>query len=162
MTDAFRLPNRPQQQKKRSNPIVFWAWVIVPLLVVVAWKLAILVLLGLLPGFVALIIDRRPEKYAAYCVSGFNLCGVVPWVMKFFMESRSSIALQDILSNPFAWLTMYGAGALGWLVFSWTPELVLRVTNFRGWQEVTSLKKRQDTLIEEWGTTIIPPKIEHF
>ncbi len=162
MADMLRRPGPSRGQKKRSNPMAFWAWVIIPALIVVAWKVAILVVLGMLPTLVALIIDRRPEKYAAYCVGGFNLCGLVPWVVKLFVDGQSSVALQHIMTNPFSWLVIYGAAAIGWLVFSWTPELVLRMTAFRDRQEIASLQKRQETLVEEWGPDIIPPRAEEF
>jgi hypothetical protein len=141
-------------QKSGAHPLLIW--VLLPLITLVAFHSVVLLLVGMAPTLVALFVDRRPEKYSAYCVGGFNLCGAIPYVLKLFMNGHDFQALAKVLSDPLAWIAMYGAAAVGWGVFHYTPEIVLRISTMKERQMIASLKKRQEQLVEEWGNEIVP------
>ena len=141
--------------KKRSRGI--WLWLFVPPLLVVAMPTFILLLLGMLPTLVAGVVDRRPERYTAYCVGGFNLCGVLPYLIDLWAGRDSMMALSPILSRPVNWLVMFGAAAVGWIVFHWTPQVMIRLAALRDRRAIASMKRRQEELVEEWGNELLPP-----
>ncbi len=152
------IARRGMAKPKKRN--LWWVWVTAPLVLLVAMPVFVLLTIGLIPTMVAFLIDRRPEKYAAFCVGGFNLCGVIPLALELFVQGRTFPALGHIIGSPLNWLIMYGAAALGWIVFSWTPEAVLRLMAFQDRKRIATLHRRQEQLVEEWGTGIIPPRGE--
>jgi hypothetical protein len=133
-------------------------WIMVPLVMVVAPATVLLLVLGLLPTIVAWFVDRREEKYAAYCVGGFNLSGVMPYLFVLWASGNRMHDFYLIAKNPFAWLVMLGAAALGWLANYWAPQVAMRVRRIRDRNEVSRLRKRQEQILEEWGPEVMPPE----
>jgi hypothetical protein len=133
-------------------------WLLTPLVLVFALPTVLLLACGLLPAVVAAVVDRREDKYAAYCVGGFNLSGVMPYLFSLWAHGDSMIALGHIASSPFSWLVMYGAAALGWLANYWGPQITMRVRRIRDRNEVARLRKRQEQILEEWGPEVMPPE----
>ena len=153
MAEMTASPARSMRGRKIASTAL---WIMVPLVLIFALPTVILLVLGLLPSIVAAIVDRRDEKYAAYCVGGFNLSGVMPYLLTLWSTGDSMHALGGILTSPFAWLVMYGAAALGWLANYWTPQVTMRVRRVRDRAEVARLRKRQEQILEEWGAEVMP------
>src|SRR3954468_4608124 len=133
-------------------------WIMVPLVMVVAPATVLLLVLGLLPTIVAWFVDRREEKYAAYCVGGFNLSGVMPYLFVLWAGGNTMHAFGVIAKSPFSWAVMLGAAALGWLANYWAPQVAMRVRRIRDRNEVSRLRKRQEQILEEWGPEVMPPE----
>ncbi|MBI3516955.1 MAG: hypothetical protein HY060_23235 [Proteobacteria bacterium] len=133
-------------------------WIMAPLVLIFALPTVILMVLGLLPTIVAWFVDRRDEKYAAYCVGGFNLSGVIPYLFVLWAGGDTMHALSKILTNPFAWLVMFGAAAIGWLANYWAPQVTMRIRRARDRGEAARLRKRQEQILEEWGPEVMPPE----
>jgi hypothetical protein len=131
-------------------------WVMAPLVLIFALPTVLLLVIGMLPTIVAWFVDRRDEKYAAYCVGGFNLSGVLPYLFVLWASGDSMQALGKIMTNPFAWLVMLGAAALGWLANYWAPQVTMRIRRARDRAEVVRLRKRQEQILEEWGPEVMP------
>jgi hypothetical protein len=133
-------------------------WIMVPLVCVFAPATVLLLVLGLLPTIVAWLVDRREEKYAAYCVGGFNLSGVLPYLFILWASGNTMHAFYGIAKSPFSWLVIFGAAALGWLANYWAPQVAMRVRRIRDRNEVARLRKRQEQILEEWGPEVMPPE----
>jgi len=153
MAEMTASPIRSRAGRKLVGTVL---WILVPLVLVFALPTVALLALGLLPAIVAYIVDRREEKYAAYCVGGFNLSGVMPYLFSLWATGDSMHALGAILTSPFSWLVMYGAAALGWLANYWAPQITMRVRRVRDRAEVVRLRKRQEQILEEWGPEVMP------
>lgn len=109
---------------------------------------------GMLPTLVALIVDRSTEKYAMFCVGGFNLCGVVPYMLDLWFGVHSVGAAYDLITNVFNIAVMYGAAAFGWVIFVFVPPFISSVLAALEERKVSSLRARQRSLIEEWGESV--------
>jgi pheromone shutdown protein TraB len=144
--------------RPRRKIVSISLWLLTPLVLVFALPTVLLLAFGLLPAVVAAIVDRREEKYAAYCVGGFNLSGVLPYLFQLWANGDSRVALVAIASSPFTWLVMYGAAALGWLANYWAPQITMRVRRIRDRNEVSRLRRRQEQILEEWGPEVMPPE----
>ena len=78
--------------------------------------LVVLVVISLLPSGVAMIVDRRPRKFASKTVTCFNFAGLLPAMFDTFMASDPDVAAQQQLADPYIWLMIYGFAGFGWLV----------------------------------------------
>ena len=107
--------------------------------------------IGMLPTAAALLTDRRKEKYATLCVGCMNFMGVLPFMIKLWTEDHSYDHAFTVIADPFTWLVMYGAAALGWSIYFVAPGIVGMFIAVRTEQRIQRLKKRQRDLIEEWG-----------
>ncbi len=103
---------------------------------------------------VAYLIDPFRSKYCARSVGMLNLAGVVPFLMKLWSENNTVSGVMDLLADPFSSLVMFGAAAMGWLIYLGVPTLVSVYKVIRAEQTIGVLKERQKELMEEWGEKV--------
>ncbi len=107
--------------------------------------------IGMLPTLAAMITDRRKEKYATLCVGCMNFTGVMPFMIRLWTEDHSYDHAFTVIADPFTWLVMYGAAALGWAIYFVAPGVVGMFIGMRTEQRIQRLRRRQRDLVEEWG-----------
>lgn len=107
--------------------------------------------IGMLPTVGAMISDRRKEKYATLCVGAMNFTGVLPFMIRLWTEDHSYERAFQMIADPFTWLVMYGAAAIGWAIYFVAPGIVGMFIGMRTEQRIQRLRRRQRDLVEEWG-----------
>ena len=108
-------------------------------------------LVGMIPTFIAFATDRRKEKYKTVSVGSLNFVGVLPLLVTLWTKDHSFDMGFSVLSDPFNWLMVLGASSAGWTIFLVAPSLVSIFLQARIELSVDRLKKRQTKLVEEWG-----------
>src|SRR4051812_49622631 len=117
-----------KRRKKSSNGMVTVLLILFPAGLVFLPS-TILLAVGMIPTAVAYVVDRDPDKTAPMTVGGLNFVGVVTFLVNLWQAGHTMAALSKVLTNPFAWLVMYGAAGLGWsLYYRVTPPLAGWVT----------------------------------
>jgi hypothetical protein len=114
----------------------------------------ILLVVGMIPTVVAYVVDRDPEKTAPMTVGGLNLAGVVTFVISLWQTGHSMAALSKVLTDPFAWLVMYGAAGLGWTLYYGIPPAVAGWITLRAEARIAQRIEEQRELIDLWGTEV--------
>lgn len=116
---------------------------------------SVLLLAGLAPTFVAYLIDRDPEKSAAFTVGAMNLCGVAPYIVRLWQRGHEMSVTLRMLADPGTWLVMFGAAAIGWLMYFFIPQIVAAVMSLRSQSKIKELEERRGLLIADWGTDVM-------
>ncbi|MEX2454901.1 MAG: hypothetical protein WD470_09365 [Rhodospirillaceae bacterium] len=114
----------------------------------------IVLCVGMVPTIVACIIDLTPGRYAARCVAGVNLAGVVPFLDRLWSSTNDLAAAIGIVSDVYAWLIFYAASGVGWLLFMGLPGLVASYKTFSARRRANSLRGRLEELKREWGSEV--------
>jgi hypothetical protein len=114
---------------------------------------ALILVVGGLPTLVAVIVDRHPRHYLSRCVAFTNLAGITPYLLQIWAH-HTTIAAMQMLIDPFVWLVMYGAAAVGWLIYLSAPSIAWLQVELMGSHRANVLKSRQRKLIEEWGDEV--------
>ena len=114
----------------------------------------ILLALGMIPTAVAYVVDRDPDKTAPMTVGWLNFAGVVTFLITLWKAGHSMTALTRILTDPFAWLVMYGAAGLGWTLYYGIPPAVVGWVILRGESRIAQKIEEQRELIALWGTEV--------
>jgi len=146
-------------RQKESTGIGLW-WVLGLLVLAAistfALPIVLLLTLGMLPSWVAFIVDGQPGRAAGKCVMPLNIAGVAP-----YLASLLAVAGQGemdtaflLLTDPVTWLVMYGTAAIGWLIYFGMPYLVGGVIEIRAEHRKTQLVALRKELIEVWGEEI--------
>ena len=108
-------------------------------------------MVGMIPTFIAYATDRRKEKYKTVSVGALNFVGVLPLLVTLWTKDHSFDMGFSVLSDPFNWLMVLGAVSAGWTIFLVAPSIVAMFLTARIELSVDRLKKRQAKLTEEWG-----------
>jgi hypothetical protein len=114
----------------------------------------ILLAVGMIPTAVAYVTDRDPEKTAPMTVGGLNLAGVAAFLITLWKAGHTMTALTRILTDPFAWLVMYGAAGLGWALYYGIPPAVAGFITLRAERRIAQRIEEQRDLIALWGSEV--------
>ena len=114
----------------------------------------VMIVISLLPGVVASIVDRRPRKFASKTVLCFNLAGLLPPLFDTFMAPNPDAAAQRLLADPYTWIMVYGFAGFGWLVVFVIPQMVFLFLVVRSDHTIKKLEARRSELVEEWGERV--------
>ena len=145
--------SRKQSGGGGGGGVAFFVFVVVPAAVFAA-PTALLFAVGLVPTFVAAIIDRDPDKSAPMTVGPLNLCGIQPFTMEMWRHNHTLTEATRLLGDPFTWMVMYGAAALGWVFYYMITPMVTGFEVVRWQSRIDSLKSKKVSLIEEWGPEV--------
>lgn len=115
---------------------------------------ALLVLLGLLPSFVAGYIDRSPDLAKAKVVTACNLAGIVPFVADLLRQGITSSNVHSVLLSGYTWVVMLSAAGLGWVLVWGFPKGAHAVLEYMNKNNVAGLRKRQQQIVDEWGLEV--------
>ncbi|MFA7429506.1 MAG: hypothetical protein WCZ23_05075 [Rhodospirillaceae bacterium] len=125
-------------------------------LVMVAFFMPTLLLLAfaMLPSFVALVVDRGPQRYGGVTVGGLNFAGVMPYLMDLWGGANDVPHALTILSDVFTLVVIFGAAAFGWLLYSATPGVMAAFIGLTSTRRISALRSRQQELLREWGPEV--------
>lgn len=119
-------------------------------------SLLLFMLIGFGPTIAAGLIDRDPERHAAIAVGAMSLGAMIPLTLGQLTARPGSH--YSVLFDPFAWLTVYGAAAIGWAVHTTVPVVVVMMSDMRAEWRRRELQKLQESLVEEWGNEVTAKK----
>lgn len=117
---------------------------------------ATVLFVGMAPTLVAFIVDMTPGRFLMRCVAGMNLAGVAPFLHGLWTRGHTMSHALDIVTDVFAWFTIYGASAIGWMLFLGLPGVVSMARMLNGKRRIYMLREKQKQLINEWGDSILP------
>lgn len=114
----------------------------------------ILVVVGMLPSLAAIIVDRSKQRYLTFSVGAMNFCGLFPQLLKLWTGMNTVDSAVALLTDVFSLFTMYGAAALGWLIFLGVPPVVSAFMSVMAQRRITMRRELQQELVERWGEEV--------
>lgn len=120
----------------------------------------ILLVCGLIPGVVAYLIDKTPQKNATFCVASLNFAGLFPYLMDLWSGSHDVATAIAILTHPVSMITIYGSAVFGFVLYIGVPPVIAAFRSVMSEHRLTQLKDIQKQLVEEWGEEVAAPSNE--
>ncbi len=145
---------RMRPKRARPNKGSTLALIVLALMVVTALPLCVVLCAGLAPTIAAGVADRNPKRYLLKTVGVLNLAGMVMPLGIFLQAGITANAAALVLFDPYKWLWMYGAAALGWLCYLAAPPLARSFMEARAARLDRELERRAEALVEEWGEEV--------
>ena len=115
---------------------------------------AILLVVGMIPTAVAYMVDKDPDKTAPMTVGALNFVGVMAYAIALWKAGHSMAALNRLVTDPFAWLVMYGAAGLGWSLYYGIPPAVAGWITLRAESRIARRTAEQQELVALWGSEV--------
>ena len=125
-------------------------------LLLLALPTTMVLAVGMAPTLGAFFADKTPGHYLTKCVAGMNLAGVIPSLYNLWITGHDLKTANNIVTDPYSWLLMYCAGAMGWLLFLGLPGVVAVFRSLNATRRIYVLREKQKLLINEWGDCILP------
>jgi len=119
-------------------------------------SLLVFMIIAFMPTLGAVLTDKDPEKHSAIAVGAMSLGAMIPLVLGQFTAKPSSG--YNVLRDPFAWLSVYGAAGIGWMIHATVPSVTVFLSDLRADWRRKDLIKLQEELAEEWGQEVVGKK----
>lgn len=147
--------NKIQRKQRHGGKKTQFLAVLLLIVLTPFLRYAMLVLiLGLLPAFVASYVDNTRDRNLSRVVFSCNFAGVLPVIMKLFKRGITSDNTWATMMDPYSWLVMYGAAAFGWLLMWFFPQAVHFTLQLIQSNTIANLKNRQQIIVDEWGMQV--------
>lgn len=143
----------PNQSKGKAS-VLTWIILVGTLLIFLAGPTVVILFFGLLPTFVARLIDRSTGKSATFTVGSINFIGVFPYIVKLWGGDNSFAGAFSLTTDLVAMMVMYAAAAFGWLIYMALPSLISSFVLIMQQRKVAQLRGEQKLLIDEWGSDV--------
>lgn len=143
--------------RKKRNPLGWKGQVILICAIVMAvvfLPTTILLVIGMLPTFVATLVDRSREKVMGMTVGAMNLAGCTPFVIELWSGEHTPEHALEIVSQPLPVTVMYAAAALGYLIEWSMTGIVAAVMSQKATARLKAIDDQQKKLVERWGREV--------
>ncbi|MEK9671976.1 MAG: hypothetical protein VW268_05665 [Rhodospirillaceae bacterium] len=142
------------QRRRISGRGLLYFFLILAMLIAVAFPTLIIVVVGLAPGLVSWFTDRTDQKYQFFCVLGFNFAGWFPYLMDLWSGNHSLTGALNIITDVFALAAIYGSAAGGWMIYAIIPPVVTSFMTVLTERRLSALRSNQRRIITEWGDEV--------
>ena len=112
----------------------------------------IMLMVGLLPAFVAYIVDKTYSNSWFKTVFCFNLAAMLPYIAEvYFEQNNSASAMQAQMGDFFMWFVVYLSAGFAWVLIWACPQFAMLY--LKGYHEYKAEEHRRkfDKLKKEWG-----------
>ncbi len=114
----------------------------------------LLITVAMLPTAVALVVDRSSSRTGWLCVGGLNFAGLTPALFDLWFDGHTLENATAIMGDVFNIMLIYGAAAMGWMIFMTTPQIIAAFMQMTSDHRVAKLKAQQQQLVEDWGPEV--------
>lgn len=154
---AEKQVKRPQPKKMGTGFKSTIYMFVIGGIMIAALPTATLMAVGMVPTIVALIVDVTPGRFLTRCVAGLNIAGISPFAHALWTGANDMTTAVALVTDAFVWLVIYGASAIGWMLFISFPGVVAVFQSLNGRRRIYMLEEKQKQLLEEWGDSIRSP-----
>lgn len=147
----YNAAQRAARARSATQAIFFGAFILGMLF---ALPTMLVLTLGLLPTLVAFVVDMHPRKYAARSVAFLNFAGTLPFLLSLWTGRHDLVSAMKILTDVYAWLVIYSAAGMGWLIYMGMPSVAGFLMQFHAAQKVRRLEMARRKLVSEWGEDV--------
>lgn len=110
--------------------------------------------LAFLPGMTAILWDKKPGRFASKTVCALNLTGMMPYILSIMNSGSPDVVAINNLSDPYAWLLIYGFAGFGWGIIYLVPQITLIFLEAKSKFMIKRMEKFQEELVSEWGEEV--------
>lgn len=112
---------------------------------------SLMLFVGLLPTLLVLLVGWRFSGIRLSTVFAMNMSGCLPFILKLWSTSHDFETSVDIITNGQTLGVIYTAAAFGIMIDFVVTGLVSSYLYQKGMSRMKAIKKRQETLITQWG-----------
>lgn len=113
-----------------------------------------LVLIGILPSFVAFYVDEDKRKRGAFTIMCLNLAAVIGFVVVLWDRGHSIANSIALLMEPLTLMIIYFAAFIGWLLTKFIPPVISEYTKISARRRIRVIEKEQKELVKNWGAEV--------
>ncbi len=119
----------------------------------VFYKVAIVLLVGMLPTIVIRLVDKTPERTKVLTIGFMNFAGCFPYCFQLFTKGAEA-SIVPIIANPMNIVIMYSGALVGYIIEWGVVGFVASIMVQKGKQRLIDIRKTQENLVKKWGPEV--------
>lgn len=144
-----------KRKKKKSVGLQKQVLLIVSILSAVIFSaMAVVLAVGMIPTFVAAIVDRTEGKMRTLTIGAINFAGCAPFMLEIFNKGNNIEVAINYIIQPRTIVVIYFAAAMGYLIDWAMTGIVSSVMVQKSKNRLKEIKKEQELLAERWGQEV--------
>jgi hypothetical protein len=153
------MAKKPKTKDKKGPGAMTLATAGAGVLAVVAWLayavpwLCMFTVAGFMPTLAAALVDPTRKNHDAIAVGTISMGAMLPFLLDGF-ANMGRTGGREILSNAFAWVTVYGAALFAWGMCWLFPIVANAIYENRAQNRLRQYQRRQVSLEAEWGERV--------
>lgn len=156
---AKKKKNKAIKSKKKKFGWRFYVLAFAFLVLAILFlPIAILLVLGLLPTFVAWILDSEPGKNKTLTVGSMNFAGCFPYLMGIWKQASDMTQAQETamqyLSDPMTIVVIYTLALLGYIINFAVTMGVSAVLVEKSRMRIKKIEEEKKSLEKRWGKEV--------
>lgn len=121
---------------------------------VVFSAMAVILAIGMIPTFVAAIVDRTEGKMRTLTIGAINFAGCAPFMVEIFQKGNNIEVAINYIIQPRTIVVIYFAAAMGYLIDWAMTGIVSSIMVQKSKSRLKEIKKEQEALAERWGAEV--------
>jgi hypothetical protein len=117
-------------------------------------SLSVVAAIGMVPTWVAWIVDRTEGRLRALTIGAMNFAGCVPFMMEIFMKGNSMDLAITYILEPRTIVVIYFAAAMGYLIDWAMTGIVASFQVQRTKSRLRQIGEEQKELTTRWGAEV--------
>ncbi len=142
---------RKRKAAKNRGTGRFFLLLVLGAVLSIATPATVILAIGLMPTFVAYLVDREPEGYASVAVGGLNFAALIPFLLTFWSGPHTLNSALAIIVNVETLVVVYAAAGAGWVIYFAMPTVAFVYLKFSIDSRVQRMQREQAQLLKEWG-----------
>jgi hypothetical protein len=114
----------------------------------------VILLVGMLPTFVAYLVDSSLEKNKTFTVGAMNFAGCFPYLLGLWTGEHTLLSSLTYLENPQTIIIIYSIAAMGYLINYVTTLVVSSIMAQKSKMRIERIGKSKRELEKRWGPKV--------
>jgi hypothetical protein len=158
MADEKPKATAPEPKKAKGKAKFVLCMVIFGMSVPFLMPTLTLILIGLIPTFIALFTDNDRHKSATTAIGAMNCAGLTPFIIDLWTRGQTMENVFRIMREPSNWLVILGAAGIGQLIIFVIPHAMTSLTLAHSEGRLKILKNNLEQLKSTWGPDVATTK----
>lgn len=124
------------------------------ILAVVFLPTSTILIAGMVPTFVALLVDRTRGKMRTLTVGAMNFAGCAPFILELWLHGHTMDNAMTYITQPRTIVVIYFAAAIGYMIDWAMTGIVIGIMSEKGKARIKQIEKEKNALIERWGEEV--------
>jgi uncharacterized membrane protein YiaA len=150
---AKKKKNKKRKSKKIGFKGFFLGFFTILAMVIFTPTTAIL-LVGMLPTFVAYLVDRSLEKNKTFTIGAMNFAGCFPYLLGLWTGENTLQVALNYLENPQTIIVIYAIAAMGYIINYMVTLGVSSILVQKSKMRIEKIDKEKQSLKDRWGEKV--------
>ena len=115
---------------------------------------AVLLLIAMIPTFVAMIADRSKEGLKSFTIGFMNFAGCFPFWIDLVVTQHTIDYALSLIAQPATVVVIYAAAGIGYLINWAVVGIVASIMIQKADKRINFIEERKHDLVERWGQEV--------